>query len=266
MTIRAFHLVLPLLLVACGSDDKADDSASSAEAEAEDLLQGVWLLQVPWTDPADGACTEGLNHNFPGAYEADDGPWSETDSADRSDAMYFVQIERLGDEEALMLLGREILPGTGDGDSWTFSWEETDDTLELEEHEDGYSFREERSFSNSITLSLTFDDSTASGTWDGATTETLSWEESDEWVDTVGRSSGVIPVGDYLVYDDGDVEGIPESNRRTESDCEEARCSLTWQQSCSGSESVSLRRTSYEDEDVYDLLEEVVQPFGSGAE
>ncbi len=280
MKLSTLALLLPLVLVGCASDDKsaaaADDSGADAsedggsdgsdgdETAEEDLLQGVWLLQVPWVDSDGSGCTEGLDHNFPGAYEPGDGPWDESDTADRSDALYFVQIERLGDDEAIMLLGRDILPGTGSGDSWTFEWEEHDGTLHLEEHEDGYLYKEELDFVNTVTLALSFDGSTASGTWSGATDIERIWEESDEWVESVGRPGGEIPVGDYLVYDDGPTEGIPEANLRTESDCEGTRCTLNWVQSCAGSADVALSRTTYEDEDVYDLLEEVTQPYGSG--
>lgn len=282
MKLHPMLLALTAALAGCASDDKAgeaaaDDGDTSAEdggadgddggdspTEETDLLQGVWLLQVPWSDPDASGCTEGFDHNFPGAYRPDDGPWTETETADRSDALYFVQVERLGEDEAIMLLGRDILPGTGSGDSWTFSWVEHDDTLHLEEHEDGYQYKEEEDRTNTVTLNLSFSGSTASGTWDGATDIERSWEESDEWVESVGRTVGEIPAADWLVYDDGDAEGIPEANLRTESDCDGSRCTMSWVQSCAGSSDVSLRRTTYEDEDIYDLLEEVTQPFGSG--
>lgn len=249
-----------------GSDgDDGSDGSDGGESTAEtDLYQGVWLLRVPWADPSDAGCSEGFDHNFPGAYRPDDGPWTESETADRSDALYFVQIERVGESEAVMLIGRDILLGTGSGDSWTFAWTESDDTLSLEEHEDGYVYREEATVTNTVSLALSFDGTAASGTWDGATDQLRHWEESDEWVESVGRASGVIPVADWLVYDEAGSEGIPEANLRTEADCDGARCELSWTQSCSGSSPVTLGRTSYEDEDVYDLLEEVSQPFGSG--
>ena len=264
MTHRYFLHALPLLLLGCAPDDKVADTGAAAAAGDDDPLQGIWLLQVPWADPADAACSEGLDHNFPGAYRPGDGPWSETDTADRSDALYFVQIERMGDDEAVMLLGRDILLGTAGDQGWTFSWAESDDTLHIEEHEDGYAYREERMSLSTVTLDLGFSGATASGTWSGTTDIERVWEESDEWIATVGRELGEIPVADYLVYDDGGAEGIPESNLRTEADCEGARCSLGWVQSCDGSSTVSLRRTTHEDEGIYDLLEEVVQPFGGG--
>jgi|GEM_PF-2973958 len=267
---RSLHLLLPAaLLVACGgSKDDGDDGTSATSATTDtpaDLFQGIWMLRVPYTEAAGDACQESLDHNFPGAYQAElDDPWTETESNDRSDAIYFVQIERAGGDGAVMLMGRQIWVGTTDGDSWTFSWTAEDSELMLEEHEDGYQFREEGSYTTNTALSLTFTDWEASGTMASSYVEQVTWSESDEWVDGVGRSSGHIPSDDYLVYDDGDAEGIPQTNRRTESDCSDARCELTVRTECNGSDAVTLERTTYEEEDAYDLLEEVFQPFGNG--
>lgn len=256
------------LLAACGGDKSDDDggtAGTTAAGEPADLFQGIWMLRVPYVEAAGDACQENLDHNFPGAYQADlDDPWTETETNDRSDAIYFVQIERAGEEGAVMLMGRQIWVGTSDGSDWTFSWTATDSELSLEEHEDGYSFREEGSFTTETELSLSFTDWTAAGTMASSYVEQITWQESDEWVDSVGRSAGFIPADDYLVYDEDGAEGIPQTNRRDESDCADARCALTVRTECSGSDSVSLERTTYEEEDAYDLLEEVYQPFGNG--
>ena len=271
--MRYAQLLLASLLlgVGCKGDGKSDDGTTgttgTTAVESDDLLQGIWLLRVPYAEAGDDACTDNLDHNFPGAYEPElDDPWTETESNDRSDALYFVQLERAGDDGAVMLMGRQIWVGeTTDGASWTFSWVATDTELEIEEHEDGYQYRQERTVSSETTLTATFSDWTASGTLASSYSEQTDYAESDEWVSSVGRGSGRIPSADYLVYDEGGSEGITQYNMGTESECADSRCELTVRTDCSGSDSVTLERTTYEEEDAYDLLEEVFQPFGNGA-
>lgn len=271
--MSSFTLALALGLLACTSPDGGDDDPddgdggdSGAVEEPADPITGVWLLRVPWFDgDNDDACTQVLDHNFPGAYEADrDDPWTESDDTDRSDALYFGQIERLGEDGALLLLGRDIWIGTGADLSWTFAWLATDDVREVEEHEDGYIFSEHGTWMDDTKLELTFSGETATGTWTTEYEQQTDWEESDEWPSSVGRSVGVIPADQYLVYDEGSIDGLPQSNLRDESDCSSSRCELSVRITCSGSYDISMERTSYDDDDVYDLLEEVVHPFGTG--
>ncbi len=114
------------------------------------------------------------------------------------------------------------------------------------------------------TIRVRFDEEDASGTWKTDSLLDSTWTESDEWESGVGMTVGDIPVDDHLSYD-GDIEGLVRVNTREERECDSAECSLQTYTACATEQPITLTRTGYLEESGYDQLEEVLQPFGTGA-
>lgn len=263
---RPVFLTLPLVLgFACASDEPAEEEDNDGgEAAGPNLpADGIWLLRAEYND--DDSCTELMDHNFEDSYTQDEGPWTETDVLDYSDSLGFVQISQLDQENAVMVSGTQVWPGTSSGDGWVFAWDANDVEGHTKEHEEGYTFQETTTRTDSSSLSLTITGDLAQGTWTFASEADVLWRESDTWDSEVGLGVGDIPSAEYLVYDEGEAEGLPRYNLGVEGECSGAQCELRTNTVCSGSATISLTRTGYDEEAAYDQLEGVGHPFGTGS-
>lgn len=225
--------------------------------------EDIWLLQVPFL--LEPSCEESISHNFREAYipTPTTGDWTEDEYSEQSDALYFAQISMLNSTTATMVLAGQVWPGTSDTKGeWEFAWTGNSDDRLSREHDEGYRYTEQRYAETVETVQLTIDGKSASGSWDIDYTSDDTYTETDEWDLEVGMPSGDIPAGLYLVYDDGEFEGLPQGNASNDNECQDATCQLRVQTTCRDGRDFDATLTGYTAEEAYDQLEAVTQPHG----
>jgi len=227
--------------------------------------EDIWLLQMPFvTDPT---CDTTVTHNFTGAYEPTDtteSDWTIDETSDKSPALVFVQISMESKDAATLLMGNQAWPGTSpDKDHWKFSWTGSNTADSNSDNVNGYTFTESRNDQSVETIDITFDGSTATGTWETDTNQDDQWSETDEWDTSVGLSAGQIPANLYLVVDTSTTTGMPVRNAPDFADCDAANCSLKVQATCTESRDFTGTLTGYTTEDAYQQLVGAGQPYGT---
>ncbi len=244
-------------LVGCNKSDGSNKSG----------IDGVWLVQLPFDDTF--ACDETVTHNFTEGYLKEDDTesvWTQEEDQAYSDQLFFVQIETLNDSDAILIIDGDVYPGVSTDSGWSFTWLGSENASDSLTHETGYTYSATTSASSDVTISMTFDGNTATGTWASSTTSNSAWTESDDWEPLVQGEDGQIPSFNYLVYDltDGknQTTGIPLTNTMTSTDCS-GDCELTVSTTCSGSVEFSATHTGFEDESTYNYLDGVGQPYGN---
>lgn len=243
-----------LLLTACGGGLEPD---------------GVWLIRAP-ADGGSTDCSVQTGENFlrgdwpAEEEETEDTEWSYEDEDTYGDELFFAQIETVGEDEAVLVLGTTVAPGAWDPqtESWLFSWTDEERHASAETHEAGYTYGEVEDSSYSLELSLLLlDEDHAQGTLSTRSVGRTTWTETDAWDSaTVGVSYGQIPASTYLEPVDDtlpSVENAPDST-----DCEAAECALWFQTTCGVDDDFTATRAGYEDEDVYAYLQYATQPGG----
>ena len=244
-------LVLGLFMSGCGGD-----------------MSGIWLFEL---DGFDGLECESdvTSQNFRGAYvaEADDDPIWQTEETDEvSPELIFGQIEPSGKDGWVLVLGNTAYPGTDNGDVWTFSWERSDDSTELESHQSGYTYDKQESSSSVTTITLTPTKESASGSVDLTTSSWNYYSETDIWAGFVGFDEGRIPAGAYLRVTEVGEDGIPSvvgaSNTREALDCEDEDCVLEVENDCSSSRGIKATRYAFEGDGSFEALEDAQTPSG----
>ncbi len=224
----------------------------------------IWLLQVPFTTEPE--CDTQITHNFRDAYIPDTPPgvWTDTELSEQSDMLVFAQVSELDADTAVLVIAGEVWPGTSTGKGeWEFSWTGVEDNRLSHEHDAGYRYTEQAYFETNETITLAIDGDVASGDWEVVSVDDQTWTESDEWDNEVGMSVGDIPSNLYLAYDDGDAEGIPQSNYQDDVDCTDASCQLRVIDTCSDKKKFDATKTGFDYEDAYDQLEASTQPYGA---
>jgi hypothetical protein len=173
--------------------------------------------------------TTTLTHNFSDAYEPSDADdWTRSDDGQISSQATFGELVTMADGSALLQLGTQTYPGTGDKGAWTFEWEDFDRGQTANTHTAGYTYTTDYENSRLDTLSLTegTDAGTLSGTWTTTTLNSLDQAEDDTWSLDVGLPIGQIVVGGLLLIDDGVTGERPASNTGQETDCSGSPCLL----------------------------------------
>ena len=171
----------------------------------------------------------------------------------------------------MLIIGDEVYPGIEGAGGWTFSWLGSTESSQSNEHSSGYTFTSSNVSSSDVSILMTISGDTASGTWTATDESDRSWSESDNWDNNVlGLNAGQIPSAQYLVYDlvkgkgkkQVVIEGAPLPNAFDTTECS-GDCQLQVLSSCAGSVEFSAVRAGFEDEDVYEYLDEAGQPYGS---
>lgn len=243
---------LPLiLLAACGADDPT----------------GIWLFQSPLSE-VESTCdtTHGENYVYGQWPEDDDGSiqsdWTYTEENSFGDELAFAQIETMGKDEAIILLGDTVVPGTWDKNNqqWVFTWADEQSSEDGEAHSAGYSFLLEEQ--SSATLELRFgviEPGYARGQISNSSVGRTTWTETDVWdAATVGVSYSQIPSTTYLEGTDESVTSV--DNAPTSSDCEDSECNLWFQTTCAQDDDFTATLTGYEEDGTFDYLQYASQP------
>lgn len=251
---RSLLLLTPLLATGCSSG-----------------ISGIWTMSVAW--PAEDACTDELSHNFADATpiegdtdEPADG-WTETESETHTDQLMFVQVETMGSDEAVLIVGAQAWPGvkTAKG-NYTFSWSGSDERLQDESHSSGYQFTYSQTALSEEQIVLILDQGIGSGTWEVTSSSEQSWLESDLWSKELRFQQGAIPADQYLVVTQGQgpkQKEVPAANSRDGVECQGAQCSLSVTSACEGSLEVVLTQTDYSDEDAFQGVIGAGQGYGA---
>lgn len=215
------------------------------------FVEGVWLVELP--PSAEEACDSTLTENFENAdpYDTPDTPdseWTYEETTDASGSLFFVEVLEGKGGKAVLVLGSEAIPGTKDGNVYTFTWDDFENSVDSAEHESGYVYREEVNASSKTTLTFEKGKSgTATGTWSIDSSEEYVFAESDEWDESAtGYWNGQIEDVSYS-YLDGDASNMYDS-----ADCADERCRITISQTCSGSLPVTMTWYASADDDVYE--------------
>ena len=237
--------MLALLLLACGGP-----------------IDGVWMFTRAVALPATPTCTQSVTHNAVGAREpeatsTEDTAWVETDTAAESGEVFFGRVTRTDDGGALLLLGTEVLVGTqGESGDWAFAWTGNEDSRDSDAHVGGYRYAHTAARLATQRLTGNFASDGFDGTWDDESMVTETWTESDAWEDAAPYVSdpGRIPLGTYLVKDDGAGGTVAVANGRTSYDCGSGSngangCALTVVQSCAYRTTLTATRTDMSGED-----------------
>lgn len=201
---------------------------------------GTWMFQRVVTQATGDECATTLSHNYTGAYEpldpADDPSWSAETTATVSNEVFYGRIEGTEDGSAVMIFNSETLIGTrGNGDLWTFAWENTEAGEVIDTHSSGYQF--DWLFDDTATtrVSGTFADNKFTGSWAEESESTDKYTESDTWSDEAAAyvgTTGLTPAGTYLLVMDAYGTETAASNTYTTYDCDAAGCALTVQAVC----------------------------------
>lgn len=241
---------LPLLLLtACGADPT-----------------GIWLIQTP-VDGIGTVCDTTQGENFiygqwPADEEEAQSDWTYTEEQTYGDDLGFGQIETMGADEAVLVLGDTVIPGAWDKakDQWLFAWTDEESAEDGETHVAGYAYQETQQSSAYLEVRFTLLDADhAEGKITNSSVGRTTWTETDAWdATTVGVSYTQLPSSTYLEATDG--SGTTVENSYAATDCEDAECNLWYQTTCSIDEEFSATRTDYEGEDVYGYLQYATQP------
>ena len=199
--------------------------------------------------------------------EAEGGPWTVEESSTLSPQLFFAQLEDFGDGEAILIIGNEAYPGVASEGGWSFSWTGSTESSDSQTHTSGYNYTTAETSSSLVTISMNISGGVATGTWASQDDSDRSWSESDTWeVQGLGFDVGQIPSAQYLVHDFEDkgvsVEGAPLQNGFDGAECS-GDCQLSVTSSCAGSVEFTATLMGIEDDDAYNYLDQVGQPYGS---
>lgn len=224
---------------------------------------GIWLLEVPWEDG--GGCESSISENFTDGYipgESGDGTseWTYSDAYEGADSISFAQIETYGDGTAVLVVGTAAYPGVKEGEEWVFTFEKETTQADWADHDSGYGWKITQNTKSDATYTFSFETADrALVDVEGSSTDTVLWQESDEWdIDDVGVYSQLL-FEDYVVYDDPDDGQRDQENVYNEDDCTGAVCELQFVTSCSSSGEFTATLTDYDNSDYYDYLSGVGQ-------
>lgn len=233
---------------------------SAATSACGPSPEHVWLVtmgEVTTTD-SQATCDENLDAaTCPETGGGEESPWTVTTTREASPGAMFVEILDLpGGEKALVVDG-EIYVGTKDSGTWTFSWDNFEDSSEEQRHESGYVYRESTYQSRTTTFELEIDGKNATGTMITEINVEQTVAESDSWIsDQVGLFTGQL-FDDAPVFLDGDRVNYNDVN-----ECGGGECYITATVSARREASLVGYRTDA-DHDAYEGVSDAWQSEGA---
>jgi hypothetical protein len=257
-------MVLSLVLAACGN------------------TTGIWLARVPYAEDI-ASCESTFDENFKDGYRptggggGGNGEWEVTEEYTGTDFVFFFEITLTEDGGGALVNDGQVYPGIYEGDTWTFSWEDLDQSQETAEHDEGYSYA--HVYNHTVTTTIEFTPTgigNGGGTWSSVDAVDEGYYADDEW-DPRDYAGGAydIPVSDegsdwYLVREDEDEDGetiiVPQVNDPEEDDCDSNTCEVRSSTSCASEFEFTATRTNKDDTDSFDYLDGTTNgsPAGGG--
>ncbi len=231
-------------------------------------FSGLWLFEFETPSDDNEECTDSVGHNFTGATVVDDdgtGSYTSERTTVYSNSLVFGRLQGNGGGQATLVLADEVYPGTDMGDGrWVFQWIGTAVITQLDSHELGYDYSEDRDAETTETLTLTFAGDTVTGDVESQAVSFRDYSESDQWNEDVALDvgdRGQIPSNVYLEVDNKGMMN-PAFNEWDVSECSDANCTLTVDSDCTTSWSVTGYRTNFGEDD-YDAVQGAGQEPGT---
>ena len=221
---------------------------------------GIWYVTLPLLVEE---CVTTIDENITDAQVPDefvDEEWIVTDDTTVSDGTFFIQIIESRSDQAFLVMGNEIFPGTVEKDTMTFTWPSFVDDSHAETHADSgytYSDRLESTVTTTISLALNKDTKNMEGTWENKRDTTSEFSEIDEWA----------PDGPYIYTGQINAQILgwlvgTASNEPDTEDCDTDPCFVNVVEACSASTSFSAVYTELREEGAYEALEDAEQNPG----
>jgi hypothetical protein len=223
--------------------------------------EGIWFIEVPVDDSYE--CESDIDENYKDADvpEGDDpvgGEWTYTEDFKGSNGGFFMQVlfedgVAIGIVNDDVYVGREI-----SGKTLTLTWESSEESEDLEEHESGYFFQEVVSGKVTETITLTKSEKNVyTGTVDVASDSSVTYVETDEWAaGEVQFGSGQSP--SFLLTGPGN------SNEFDADECSGDECEITVSSTCSGSTDVTATFVGKHNEGLYEGIQDADREPGLG--
>lgn len=241
-----------LTLLACGGD------------------AGTWMFTLEYTQPVGDECVVTPTHNYLAAYTpppaAEDLSWSQTTTEEYSSQVFFGRVEDT-DTGPVLIVGDTVFVDAsgGQGEGWAFAWTNSTTGQEAYTHVTGYVFSHDYEDATTRRISGSVKGGSFTGSWDVETTSIDAWVESDTWSDEAAAyvgTGGLTPVGQYLLKLDGTGVEVQASNTQGAYDCSSGNCTLTVQEGCGYSYTLTGVRTDLSPDDA-SWADDAGQPAGA---
>lgn len=254
--ISSLMAFLPLLLTGCSS-----------------ALDGVWLFYVTVVPDTDDVCSDTITENFvdayePAAIEAEEDPWTATETIEGSEWIFTGLITSTGGDTATLMTGDQTYPGTlKEDDTWVFSWTTSTNSSDTLSHTDGYDWSESVDSTATTTFNIgTEGDDGYKGSLDGEGKDIREWTESDTWSEDIAKDigyTGMIPASYYLVRENMQGDEVPAENTQEDVECvKEGLCRLSVTTTCQRTYTMRSVQTSLEEAEGYDGIDGAGQAPG----
>lgn len=220
----------------------------------------VWLFTIGDTTivESQSSCDENLDAaTCPETGGGEESPWTVTSTEEVSPGALFIEILDLpGGEKALVADG-EIFVGSKEGGTWSFTWENYENSTDEQRHDSGYVYRQSSDQASTTTFELDIDGANATGTLITELDIERTVAESDSWLsDQVGLFTGQL-FDDAPVYLEGD-----RVNYNDVTECGGGECYITATASSRREAPITGYRTDA-DHDAYEGVSGAYQSEGS---
>jgi hypothetical protein len=225
----------------------------------------IWLLSLKGADSA--ACGEPIiTHTFINATVPDPAltsDWSPGYRYEETSSLVYAQLTTTSGKEGVLLVGDRAYEGERDGKDWTFQWSGKTGEADWQDHYSGYGYAEYYDTEESVTIKLSIDGASASGTWSSEGLSETRWAETDTWNEDGAAAvgwDGVIPASSYLEVPDGTGGTMPATNAGDVVDCDDADrpnvCLIAATVQCEDSRGFTGQKLDHDEEAAYAHLAE----------
>ncbi len=221
---------------------------------------GIWYVDLPLLVEE---CATTIDENITEAQAPEDvvdEEWVVTDDTTLSNGTFFMQVIESRGDQAFLVMGDEIFPGTVEKNTMTFTWESFVDDTHSETHTDsGYTFssRIESTVTTNLVLNLNKETKNMDGTWSADRVTNQEYSEIDEW-DDAGPYVGTGQINAQILFW---LVGTA-SNEANEEDCDSDPCFVNVSEDCGASTSFEAIYTELREEGAYEALEDASQDPG----
>lgn len=210
----------------------------------------VVLLYISSMNEVD--CQGTIEENFEEANAPEppesDPDWSWTWTGESSDQLVYASIADGEKDKAYLTIFGQVVPGTRDGKTYTFTWTEVDNWGEVLEYKPStYRFSEQYVDERTIEFTFERDKETKglTGHMKITTVEESTWTETDQW--DLEEHPDLPVAGRINLWSMMYLEGAGYTNQWETPECEGDDCVLSVKETCAGSTPVRAEWVDYSD-------------------